>query len=79
MPKYDVNLTQKLQQVGNDDMAKHRKAIDLIELELINLTNLVDYYSRLREKWPNVSQPIADTEQAIAELQHTREVLVLIS
>lgn len=60
-------------------MSKHQKAIDLIEVEIAKLTNLAYYYSRLSEKWPDVAETLKVTEYAIAELQHTREILVLIS
>lgn len=64
-----------------DDTAavpKHQLTIYLIEKEIVRLTGLIDYCSRVSENWPALGANVPVYEKGIAELQHTREVLVLI-
>lgn len=58
---------------------KHQPAIDLIEKEITRLVGTRDYFVRLSETWPTMADSITRCDEAIASLQHTREVLVLIS
>lgn len=59
-------------------MNKHQKTIALIEAEIVYHTSKVDYYSNLLPKWPHLTYDMEKSEQAISQLQHTRQVLLLI-